>query len=191
MSTPVYLDTYLGERQIQPRGLMAYFACTEVTILRGGNYKWINLIVGCSSNLKSCCNKCLRCRPHSKGRVRGYGGIGVRRYRGPPPPLQVDRSLRGSDPRTAQPGLNPLPSKAPPLLTTHHLFTSCLPPGSDVVLLLLLCSGEGGVAERVLRPRLLHGGPGVLGADGGGGPSAVRPPTSDPTSSRGRWGSGV
>jgi hypothetical protein len=53
MSTPVYLDTYLGERQIQPRGLMAYFACTEVTILRGGNYKWINLIVGCSSNLKS------------------------------------------------------------------------------------------------------------------------------------------
>ena len=46
-----------------------------------------------------------------------------------------------------------------------------------LLLLLLLCSGERGVAERVLRPRVLHGDPGVLGSDGGGGPSAVRPPT--------------
>ena len=51
-----------------------------------------------------------------------------------------------------------------------------------VVLLLLLSSGERGVAERVLRPRVLHGDPGVLGSDGGGGPSAVRPltPASHP-----------
>ena len=58
MSTPVYLYTYLESRQTQPRGLMACFACMEVTLLKGRELQMDSLIsspliVGCSSNLKS------------------------------------------------------------------------------------------------------------------------------------------